>query len=71
MIEGRFSSREASLYAASNDSVHLAEKIVALTDDHAECKRVACFGRARGMTELNWQHQIEPLLAAYMQALAI
>jgi len=71
VTEGRFSAGEASLYAAPNDSVDLAEKIVALTDDPAERKRMGCVGRARMENDLNWQHQIAPLLAAYKQALAI
>lgn len=71
VTEGRFSAQEASLYASPNDPVDLAEKIVALTDDPAERKRMGCFGRERMVNELNWQHQIAPLLAAYKQALAI
>lgn len=70
VTEGRFSAQEASLYAAPNDPVDLAEKIVALADDPAARQRMGAFGRARVVNELNWQHQIAPLLAAYQQALA-
>lgn len=70
VIEGRFSAQEASLYAAPNDPVDLAEKIVALVDDPAARERMGAYGRARVVNELNWQHQIAPLLAAYQQALA-
>lgn len=70
VTEGRFSAQEASLYAAPNDPVDLAEKIVALVDDPAARERMGAYGRARVVNELNWQHQIAPLLAAYQQALA-
>lgn len=70
VTEGRFSAREASLYATPNDSVDLAEKIVALVDDPASRNSMGSYGRARVVGELSWQHQIAPLLAAYKQALA-
>jgi glycosyltransferase involved in cell wall biosynthesis len=70
VTEGRYSAQEASLYAAPNDPVDLAEKIVALVDDPAARERMGAYGRARVVNELNWQHQIAPLLAAYQQALA-
>ncbi|WP_086617534.1 glycosyltransferase family 4 protein [Erythrobacter tepidarius] len=69
VTEGRFSAQEASLYARPNDPVDLAEKIAILIDDPAARERMGAFGRARVVNELNWQHQIKPLLAAYLQAL--
>lgn len=70
VTEGRYSAQEASLYAAPNDSADFAEKIIALIDDPAARTRMGSYGRARMVDELNWQHQIAPLLAAYQQALA-
>lgn len=70
VTEGRFSAQDASLYAEANNPVDMAEKIVALVDDPAARARMGAYGRARVVSELNWQHQITPLLAAYTQALA-
>ncbi|MBA4043034.1 MAG: glycosyltransferase WbuB, partial [Erythrobacter sp.] len=53
-----------------NNPVDLAEKIVALVDDPAAREAMGTYGRERVVSELNWQHQITPLLAAYTQALA-
>jgi glycosyltransferase involved in cell wall biosynthesis len=70
LTEGRYSAQEASLYAEANNPVDMAEKIVALVDDPAARERMGAYGRERVVNELNWQHQITPLLAAYRQALA-
>jgi len=71
VTEGRFSAQEASLYAEANDPVDMAEKIAALVDDPAARERMGAYGRERVVNELNWQHQIAPLLAAYRQALGL
>ncbi len=71
VTEGRYSAQEASLYARPNDPIDLAEKIVALIDDPEARERMGAFGRQRVVNELNWQHQIATLLAAYRQALSI
>jgi glycosyltransferase involved in cell wall biosynthesis len=70
VTEGRFSAQEASLYARPNDPIDLAEKIATLVDDPARREEMGEFGRARVIDELNWQHQIKPLIAAYRQALS-
>lgn len=70
VTEGRFSAREASLYARANDTTDLAEKIVALLDDPEACARMGQIGRERVETELSWDHQVEPLIAAYQRAAA-
>lgn len=71
VTEGKFSAREASLYAAPNDPVDMAEKICELIDDPDRRAAMGRFGRERVVSELNWQHQIDPLLAAYEQALQL
>ncbi len=71
VTEGRFSAQEASLYAKANDPVDFAEKVVELLEDSDRRTRMGAFGRQRVETELNWGHQIEPLIAAYRKALKI
>ncbi|MEO0906777.1 MAG: glycosyltransferase family 4 protein [Pseudomonadota bacterium] len=69
VTEGRFSALDASLYAKPNDPIDLADKIVELIDDPERRAQMGRFGRERVVSELNWQHQIDPLLAAYKQVL--
>ncbi|HQS68867.1 MAG TPA: glycosyltransferase family 4 protein [Novosphingobium sp.] len=71
VTEGRFSALDASLYAKANDPVDMAEKIVELIEDPVRRAEMGRFGRQRVETELNWGHQITPLLAAYRKALRI
>jgi glycosyltransferase involved in cell wall biosynthesis len=64
--EGRFSAREASLYADKVNQVpDFAEKILWLLDRPDERRRMGEFGRMRVETELAWDHSVENLLAAY------
>lgn len=70
VTEGRFSAQQASLYARPNDPIDMAEKIVTLLDDEEARAAMGAFGRARVERELSWDHQIEPLIAAYRRALA-
>jgi glycosyltransferase involved in cell wall biosynthesis len=65
LTEGRVSAQDASLYARQNDSVDMAEKILALLDDEAARIRMGEFGRARVLKDLSWDHEIPRLLAAY------
>ena len=69
VTEGRFSAQDASLYAAPNDPEDMAAKIIELIDDPERRAAMGKYGRERVVKELNWQHQIDPLLAAYKQAL--
>ena len=71
VTEGKFSAREASLYAKANDPVDLADKIIELVEDPDRRAAMGKYGRERVVSELNWQHQIQPLLAAYKQALSL
>lgn len=65
MTEGRFSAREASLYAKPNDARDLADKILELIDDPQRRKTMGEFGRARVENELEWRFEAPKLLAAY------
>src|SRR6185437_8880669 len=65
LTEGRFSAREASLYATPNDARDFAEKIVTLLDDPQRRERMGRFGRQRVENHLAWQYEVPKLLAAY------
>jgi glycosyltransferase involved in cell wall biosynthesis len=65
LAEGRFSAREASLYARPNDSRDFAGKIVTLLDDPARRERMGRFGRDRVERQLAWPYEVPKLLAAY------
>lgn len=69
VTEGRFSAQEASLYAAENDPVDMAKKIVALLEDPDRRATMGQYGRRRVEQELSWEHQIAPLLNAHQRAL--
>jgi len=65
LTEGRFTAREAALYAKKNDEVDLAKKIVRLLDDPATRARMGQFGRHRIENELEWKYEAPKLLNAY------
>lgn len=65
LLEGRRSAKDASLYAAANDPVDLAHKIVELADDPAMAETMGRLGRERMEAELEWRHQRPRLLEAY------
>lgn len=65
LAEGRFSAKEASLYANKNDPVDFAHKIVQLLDDPVRMKEMGEFGRDRVINELEWKYEAPKLLAAY------
>jgi glycosyltransferase involved in cell wall biosynthesis len=70
LTEGRFSAREASLYAAPNDERDFADKIIELLDDPERMARMGEAGRTRINDVLAWHHQVPNLLAAYEAAFA-
>lgn len=63
--EGRRSALDASLYAAKNDPIDFADKIIALIDDPAQRQTMGAFGRSRVERKLSWTHEEPKLLAAY------
>jgi glycosyltransferase involved in cell wall biosynthesis len=65
LAEGRFSAREASLYARKNDPEDMARKIVRLLDDPARRAEMGEYGRDRVVNELEWRFEVPKLLAAY------
>ena len=65
LTEGRFSARDASLYAERNSHEDLAEKIVYLLDRPELRQQMGEFGLARVRNELEWRYEEPKLLAAY------
>ncbi|HVC29749.1 MAG TPA: glycosyltransferase family 4 protein [Steroidobacteraceae bacterium] len=65
LTEGRFSAREASLYARPNDARDFADNIVTLLDDPERRERMGEFGRQRVERQLAWEYEVPKLLAAY------
>jgi glycosyltransferase involved in cell wall biosynthesis len=70
MTEGRYSAQDASLYAAPNDELDFARKIIQLLEDPAMRQRMGALGAARVRDHLAWTHQIDTLRAAYERALS-
>jgi glycosyltransferase involved in cell wall biosynthesis len=70
LAEGRFSARDASLYARKNDAFDFAKKIVELIDDAEKRKAMGAYGRRRVLEELEWRHEAPKLLAAYAALVA-
>lgn len=65
VTEGRVSAGPASLYAEPNDIDDLASKMVELLIDMERSAEMGMLGRHRIETELNWDHQVDALVAAY------
>jgi glycosyltransferase involved in cell wall biosynthesis len=65
LTEGRFSARDASLYARPNDAQDFAKKIVTLLEHPELRERMGRFGRQRVEGQLKWEYEVPKLLAAY------
>ena len=65
LTEGRFSARDASLYARPNDAEDFAQKIVTLLEHPELRERMGRFGRQRVERRLKWEYEVPKLLAAY------
>ena len=65
LAEGRFSARDASLYARPNDARDFAGKIVTLLEDPERRDRMGRFGRNRVERHLQWKYEAPKLLGAY------
>lgn len=69
VTEGRRSAEAASLYAAPNDTVDMADKISELLADPDLCRTMGTLGRQRVESELGWDHQVDKLMAAYARVM--
>lgn len=65
LTEGRFSARDASLYAERNNARDMADKIEQLLDDPGMRQRMSEYGRDRIVNELSWDHTSRALLEGY------
>jgi glycosyltransferase involved in cell wall biosynthesis len=65
LTEGRVSAGDASLYAAANDPIDFAHKIVELIENPQMGVEMGKRGRKRVLEDLSWSHTIPQLLAAY------
>jgi glycosyltransferase involved in cell wall biosynthesis len=63
--EGRFSARQASVYARRNDIHDFAARIVDLLEHPERREAMGEYGRKRVLETLAWHHQAPNLLAAY------
>ena len=65
LTEGRYSARDASLYAIPNNARDMADKIIQLLEDEPLRKRMSAYGRDRIINELSWEHTSKALLEGY------
>lgn len=63
--EGRFSAREASLYARNGDTKDFAVKLTQLIDNPELSKKMAEYGYNRVLKELSWDHESIKLIGLY------
>ena len=67
-VEGRFSAGHGAVYVMENSAEQLGDAILALLDDESRRQTLAAAGHTRLTQELNWEHSVEQLLAAYRAA---
>ncbi|MEW6428825.1 MAG: glycosyltransferase family 4 protein [Thermodesulfobacteriota bacterium] len=67
LTEGRFSAREASLYAEPNDPRDMAEKILHLLDNPELRRQMGEFGGRRVREELHWGIEAPKYLNVYAE----
>ena len=65
LTEGRFSAREASVYARPNDIADFAQKIEYLLDNLDKRTQMGAFGRKRVRKELHWGIESRKYLSVY------
>ncbi len=63
--EGKFSAKEASLYAKNTDPIDFAEKIIELLDDQEQREKMGTYGYNRVLNELSWEHENKNLINIY------
>ncbi len=71
MAEGRYSAREASLYAKPNDERYFAEKILGLLGNAEKIKEMGNYGRERIKKQLQWKFSEKELSRAYQSLFSV
>lgn len=67
--EGRYSAREASLYATNTSTSDFAEKIIYLLDNPEVRGKMSEFGYNRVVNELSWEFESKKLIEFYNRVL--
>ena len=65
LIEARVSAGEAGEYATANDTLEMADRLIALLNDSDRRDRMRTIGVERVRTTLAWEHQAPKLVGAY------
>ncbi|MFZ7131893.1 MAG: glycosyltransferase family 4 protein [Eubacteriales bacterium] len=65
LTEGRYSAKNASLYALKNNPDDMARKIIELLNDPDKRKRMGDFGKKRVIDKLEWTHEESKYLSVY------
>ena len=63
--EGKFSAREASLYAVNTDPIDFGSKIITLLDNADLRREMGAYGYERVIRELSWEFEQGKLIEAY------
>jgi len=67
--EGRFSAKDASLYAICGDTTDFANKIMQLIDDHELRTQMGDYAYKRVLNELSWDYEKVKLIKFYNRIL--
>jgi glycosyltransferase involved in cell wall biosynthesis len=70
LSEGKYSAKEASLYAENNNYKDMADKIEFLLDNPEVRNKMGKYGRNRIEFELSWEHTSKALLNGYGKLLS-
>jgi glycosyltransferase involved in cell wall biosynthesis len=68
--EGRYSAKDASLYAKNTDPIDFAEKIIELLNNEEKRKKMGEYGYNRVLSELSWEHENKNLIHIYKKVLS-
>ena len=71
LTEGRYSAREASLYARKNDAIDFADKILDLIDHPEKREEMGDYGYQRVKNDLEWEYEKENLYKAYRKVFGL
>jgi glycosyltransferase involved in cell wall biosynthesis len=71
LTEGRYSAREASLYARKNDAIDFADKILDLIDHPEKREEMGDYGYRRVKNDLEWEYEKENLYKAYRKVFGL